>query len=205
MRKIFYLLFILLFSLSLSAFAEEKKPSKNMESPQPIAIISVDEMEQRLKNADLGEDLLYIKIKEEQVEVYSELANNRSLRKQLILKLPNTEMLRLYTTNKATYEQMSRMLLDYEADNYNFNGYKIITDVDQPRKLENNVKIYTFWFMKILREKPSRRGVDFPIGVGIGIGGGHHHHRRPWIGVGWRYYKKAFFLKLGRTPFFMLC
>ena len=90
MRKIFYLLFILLFSLSLSAFAEEKKTSKNMESPQPIAIISVDEMEQRLKNADLGEDLLYIKIKEEQIEVYSELANNRSLRKQLILKLPNT-------------------------------------------------------------------------------------------------------------------
>mgnify|MGYP003517723571 FL=1 len=185
MRKIFYLLFILLFSLSLSAFAEEKKPSKNMESPQPIAIISVDEMEQRLKNADLGEDLLYIKIKEEQVEVYSELANNRSLRKQLILKLPNTEMLRLYTNNKATYEQMSRMLLDYEADNYNFNGYKIITDVDQPRKLENNVKIYRFWFMKIQREKPCRRGVDFPIGIGIGIGGGHHHHRRPWIGVGW--------------------
>ena len=33
MRKTFYLLFILLFSLSLSAFAEEKKPSKNMESP----------------------------------------------------------------------------------------------------------------------------------------------------------------------------
>ena len=190
MRKIFYLLFILLFSLSLSAFAEEKKTSKNMESPQPIAIISVDEMEQRLKNADLGEDLLYIKIKEEQVEVYSELANNRSLRKQLILKLPNTEMLRLYTNNKATYEQMSRMLLDYEADNYNFNGYKIITDVDQPRKLENNVKIYRFWFMKIQREKPCRRGVDFPIGIGIGIGGGHHHHRRPWIGVGWCYYSK---------------
>ena len=178
MRKIFYLLFILLFSLSLSAFAEEKKTSKNMESPQPIAIISVDEMEQRLKNADLGEDLLYIKIKEEQVEVYSELANNRSLRKQLILKLPNTEMLRLYTNNKATYEQMSRMLLDYEADNYNFNGYKIITDVDQPRKLENNVKIYRFWFMKILREKPSRRGVDTqrqwqdaPVG--------HPHGHRP--------------------------
>ena len=47
MRKTFYLLFILLFSLSLSAFAEEKKPSKNMESPQPIAIITLDEMEQR--------------------------------------------------------------------------------------------------------------------------------------------------------------
>ena len=37
--------------------------------------------------------------------------------------------------------------------------------------------------MKIAREKASRRGHDFPIGIGIGIGGGHHHG--PWIGVGW--------------------
>ena len=93
-------------------------------------------------------------------------------------------MLRLYTTNKATYEQMSRMLLDYEEDNYNFNGYKIITDVDQPRTLENGTKVYRFWFMKMQREKASRRGGNIPIGIGIGIGGGHHHHG-PWIGIGW--------------------
>ena len=123
-------------------------------------------------------------LKDEQVEVYQDLAKDRSLRKQLIISLPNTEMLRLYTTNKATYQQMSRMLLDYEEDNYNFDGYKIITDVDQPRTLENGTKVYRFWFMKIKREKASRRGVDFPIGIGIGIGGGHHHHG-PWIGVGW--------------------
>ena len=123
-------------------------------------------------------------LKDEQVEVYQDLAKDRSLRKQLIISLPNTEMLRLYTTNKATYQQMSRMLIDYEEDNYNFDGYKIITDVDQPRTLENGTKVYRFWFMKIKREKASRRGVDFPIGIGIGIGGGHHHHG-PWIGVGW--------------------
>ena len=185
MRKILTLVMLILFCLALPAFAKEKTQNKDSEAPKPIAIITVAEMEQQLKTKEISEDLLYIKLKDEQVEVYAGLAKNRSLRKQLIINLPNTEMLRLYTTNKATYEQMSRMLLDYEEDNYNFNGYKIITDVDQPRKLENNVKIYRFWFMKILREKPSRRGVDFPIGIGIGIGGGHHHHRRPWIGVGW--------------------
>lgn len=185
MRKILSLVFILLFCLALPTLAKEKQKSKDEEAPKPIAVISVEEMEQRLQATDISEDLLYVKVKEEQVEVYDGLAKNRSLRKQLIIALPNTEMLRLYTTNKATYQQMSRMLLDYEEDNYNFNGYKIITDVDQPRKLDNGTNVYRFWFMKIQREKASRRGVHFPIGIGIGIGGRHHHHHGPWIGVGW--------------------
>ena len=75
------------------------------------------------------------------------------------------------------------MLLDYENDNTNFNGYKIITDKDLPRKLDNGAQVYRFWFMKIEREKASRRGWNVPIGIGIGIGG--HRHHGPWIGVGW--------------------
>ena len=184
MRKILTLVMLILFCLALPAFAKEKAQNKDIEAPKPIAIITVAEMEQQLKTKEISEDLLYIKLKDEQVEVYEGLAKNRSLRKQLIINLPNTEMLRLYTTNKATYEQMSRMLLDYEEDNYNFNGYKIITDVDQPRTLENGTKVYRFWFMKMQREKASRRGGNIPIGIGIGIGGGHHHHG-PWIGIGW--------------------
>ena len=135
MRKILTLVMLILFCLALPAFAKEKAQNKDIEASKPIAIITVAEMEQQLKTKEISEDLLYIKLKDEQVEVYEGLAKNRSLRKQLIINLPNTEMLRLYTTNKATYEQMSRMLLDYEEDNYNFNGYKIITDVDQPRTL----------------------------------------------------------------------
>ena len=180
MQKILAIL-LLLCCFTVPAIAKQKEEPAALE---PVAIITMEEMEQRCQNTSTSEDLLYVKLKEEQVEVYEGLCKNRSLRKQLIIALPNTEMLRLYTTNKATYEQMSRMLLDSEEDNYNFNGYKIITDVDQPRTLENGTKIYRFWFMKIQREKASRRGASFPIGIGIGIGGGHHHHG-PWIGVGW--------------------
>ena len=180
MQKILAIL-LLLCCFTVPAIAKQKEEPAALE---PVAIITMEEMEQRCQKTSTSEDLLYVKLKEEQVEVYEGLCKNRSLRKQLIIALPNTEMLRLYTTNKATYEQMSRMLLDYEEDNYNFNGYKIITDVDQPRTLENGTKIYRFWFMKIQREKASRRGASFPIGIGIGIGGGHHHHG-PWIGVGW--------------------
>ena len=180
MQKILAIL-LLLCCFTVPAIAKQKEEPAALE---PVAIITMEEMEQRCQNTSTSEDLLYVKLKEEQVEVYEGLCKNRSLRKQLIIALPNTEMLRLYTTNKATYEQMSRMLLDYEEDNYNFNGYKIITDVDQPRTLQNGTKIYRFWFMKIQREKASRRGASFPIGIGIGIGGGHHHHG-PWIGVGW--------------------
>ena len=183
MRKLFYLLLIILCCISIPVLAKEKKTTKETEAPKPAATITAEEMEQQFKSGSTSEDLLYIKLKDEQVEIYQGLAKDRSLRKQLIISLPNTEMLRLYTINKVTYEQMSRMLLDYEESNYNFNGYKIITDVDQPRTLENGTKVYRFWFMKIKREKASRRGIDFPIGIGIGIGGGHHHG--PWIGVGW--------------------
>lgn len=182
MRRLFLLL-LALCCLTLPVMAKEKAQDKAAEAPQAIATISAEEMEEQLKTKPTSDDLLYIKLKDEQVDVYKGLAKNRSFRKQLIIALPNTEMLRLYTTNKATYEQMSRMLLDYEEDNYNFNGYKIITDMDKPKKLENDITVYRFWFMKIKREKASRRGVDFPIGIGIGIGGRHHHG--PWIGVGW--------------------
>ena len=180
MQKILAIL-LLLCCFTVPAIAKQKEEPAALE---PVAIITMEEMEQRCQNTSTSEDLLYVKLKEEQVEVYEGLCKNRSLRKHLIISLPNTEMLRLYTTNKATYEQMSRMLLDYEEDNYNFNGYKVITDVDQPRKLDNGSKIYRFWFMKIQSEKARRRGASFPIGIGIGIGGGHHHHG-PWIGVGW--------------------
>ncbi len=185
MRKIFICIMLLICCFSFSALAKEKKQNETKNILLPSAVITIDEMEQRLSEREASEDLLYVKIKDEEVEVYQDMGKSRSLRKQLILSLPNTEMLRLYTTNKAVYEQMSRMLLDYESDNANFDGYKIITDVDQPRKLENGKQIYRFWFMKIQREKASRRGVHFPIGIGIGIGGGHHHHHGPWIGVGW--------------------
>lgn len=165
--------------LCAAAWAADKKPEA--EGVAPAAVITVEEMEQQLQTAGT-EDVLYVKIND-RVEVYRDLASSRSLRKQLVLALPNTEMLRLYTANKAAYEQMSKMLLDYEKDNANFNGYKIITDKDNPRTLDNGTTVYRFWFMKIEREKASRRG-GFPIGVGIGIGGGRHHHG-PWIGVGW--------------------
>ena len=186
MRKLLLLLTCLLMCCcsALALAADKTKATDDPDAIKPIAIISAAEMNERLQ-AGNSEDLLYVKIKEDRVEVYQGLAADRSLRKQLILTMPNTEMLRLYTNNKATFAQMNKMLSDYESSNANFNGYKIITDKDTPKKLENGGKIYRLWFMKIEREKQSRRGGwNFPIGIGIGIGGGHHHHG-PWIGVGW--------------------
>ena len=186
MRKLCFLLIcIFLCNLNILTYAAEKNKADDVtEGLAPIETITADEMNSRLK-AGNNDDLLYVKIKDDRVEIYQDMAENRSLRKQLILALPPTEMLRLYTNNKATYEQMNKMLSDYERANTNFNGYKIITDKDNPKKLEDGSKIYRCWFMKIEREKAARRGWNFPIGIGIGIGGGHHHHGGPWVGVGW--------------------
>lgn len=188
MRKLLLLItcFCLCCMSSVTLAADKSKSTNALESLQPSETISVDVMNDRLKDGN-SDDLLYVKIKDDQVEVYKGMATDRSLRKQLVLTTPNTEMLRLYTNNKATFEQMNKMLSDYERSNANFNGYKIITDKDNPKKLDNGGKIYRLWFMKIEREKQSRRGGwGFPIGIGIGIGGGHHHHHHgPWVGVGW--------------------
>jgi len=181
MRKILFFLVLILLGLVSSISLAKEKIAEDDFAPQ--AIITIAEMDTALAEdtANGSPDKLYVKIGEDRVEVYQGLATNRSLRKQLILKMPNTEMLRLYTANKSVEAQMSKMLLDYENDNTNFNGYKIITDKDLPKKLANGQKIYRFWFMKIAREKASRSHNSFPIGIGIGIGGGHHG---PWIGIG---------------------
>lgn len=187
MRKLVLILTCLaLCCLSVISFAADKQKTDVTDDELKVAeTITVDEMNSRLQQ-NSNDDLLYVKVKEDKVDVYAGLASNRSLRKQLVLTLPNTEMLRLYTTNKATFDQMYKMLSDYERNNTNFNGYKVITDKDNPKKLENGGKVYRCWFMKIEREKASRRGGwNFPIGIGVGIGGGHHHHGGPWIGVGW--------------------
>lgn len=186
MRKLLLLItcFYLCCISSITLAADKTNSTAALEGLQPIETITVAAMNDRLKDGR-SDDLLYVKIKDNRVEVYQGLATDRSLRKQLVLTAPNTEMLRLYTNNKATFEQMNKMLSDYERSNTNFNGYKIITDKDSPKKLDNGSKIYRLWFMKIEREKQSRRGWGFPIGIGIGIGGHHHHHGGPWVGVGW--------------------
>lgn len=188
MRKfILFLACVCLCCMSIAAFAANKSQADVTDDElKAIETIDAATMNERLQTGSDSDDLLYIKAKDDRVEVYEGLAESRSLRKQLILTLPNAEMLRLYTKNKATFEQMNKMLSDYERDNTNFNGYKIITDKDNPKKLEDGSKIYRCWFMKIAREKAARRGGwSFPIGIGIGIGGHHHHHGGPWVGVGW--------------------
>lgn len=184
MRKIFLALFTctLCLFLAVTAFAAEHKNSdkNNLELEQPVETISFAEMERRLFNSS-DEDILYIKINDDRVEVYTDISSDRSLRKQIILNTPNEEMLRLYSSNKETALQMSKMLTDYEADNKNINGYRIITDMDKPKKLENGQKIYRLWFMKIKYEKESRRSFPINIGIGIGIGG---NDDGPYIGIG---------------------
>lgn len=177
MKKILLFITLLLLTFTQTIFAAESN-KENDEDKLQTEKITLTEMNQRLQN--IQGDILYLKTGEDEVLVYQDTSNNRSLRKQIILAAPENEMLRFYTNNKKTFEQMSKMLRDYETNNTSFDGYKIITDTDLPQKLEQEVQVYRFWFMKLSQEKHETR---FPIGIGIGIGGGHHHG--PWIGIGW--------------------
>ncbi len=177
MKKIILFITLMLLTFTQTIFAAESN-KENDEDTLQTEKITLTEMNKRLQN--IQGDILYLKTDEDEVLVYKDTANNRSLRKQIILAAPESEMLRLYTNNKKTFEQMSKMLRDYENSNTSFGGYKIITDTDLPQNLEQDVQVYRFWFMKLAQEKHETR---FPIGIGIGIGGGHHHG--PWIGIGW--------------------
>lgn len=175
MRRIL-LLTMLLCSLAFTAFAE-KNDAQDLTLVTPTETISLAEMNQRLNRGE-GTDL-YLKLADDQVAVYQNAGKDRSLRKKIVLTAPNSDMLKLYTNDKNTFKQMSKMLRDYEDGNKNFNGYYVITDVDTEKEISDSITIYRFWFMKLEKEKHSRRT---PIGIGIGIGGGHHHG--PWIGIG---------------------
>lgn len=180
------ILFTLLCMLSLTALAAdtEKNTKEKLNLEQPIEIITVEEMESRLQDGN-KEDILYVKVDKEQVEVYHNTTKDRGLRRQIAITAPEDEMLRLYTNNRETYRQMSKLLYDYEDSRKSFNGYRIIADVETPKKLKNGEKIYRFWFMKVEKSAAGRDNSRMPIdiGIGIGIGGGHHHG--PWIGIGW--------------------
>lgn len=175
MRKIF-LLTMLLCSLVFTAYAD-KKDNQNVTLIAPAETITLDEMNTRL-NEGKGTDL-YLKLADDKVAVYQNAGKDRSLRKQIVATAPNSDMLKLYTNDKNTFKQMSKMLRDYEDGNKNFNGYYVITDVDLEKTVSDTITIYRFWFMKLEKEKHDR---NIPIGIGIGIGGGHHHG--PWIGIG---------------------
>lgn len=175
MRKIF-LLIIMMCNFCFTAFAADEK-EQNLNLITPAETITLAEMNNRLNRGE-GTDL-YLKLADDEVAVYKNAGKDRLLRRQIVLTAPNSDMLRLYTNDKNTFRQMSKLLRDYEEGSKNFNGYYVITDVDPEKEVSDKITIYRFWFMKLEKEKHSRR---VPIGIGIGIGGGHH--RGPWIGIG---------------------
>ena len=85
MRKLLLLLTCLLMCCysALALATDKTKAADAPDTIKPMETISATEMNERLQVGN-SEDLLYVKIKEDRVEVYQGLAADRSLRKQLI-------------------------------------------------------------------------------------------------------------------------
>ncbi len=182
MRKLFLLLTLCLCTLTCVSFAKEQKTKTVVDITETI---TVAEMDARLANTPA--DALYMKIGDDEVFVYNGIAKSRSLRKQIILTAPNSNMLKLYTNDKETFRQMSKMLQNYEEDGKSFDGYRVITDVDNEKVLSDKITVYRFWFMKV--EKGKNSGGRYPIGIGRGIGGGLLHGPWFWVGLSKSYIK----------------
>lgn len=170
LRKILLVFLLFLSIIFLAQPLEAKAAGVKAET------ITVDEMYNRLKATDKNklEDLLYIKF-EDEVYVFQDLfQQSKRKRKKLIAAFPHSEALRVYTSSKASFAQFRRMLLDYEERNINFDGYSVITEDNDPEKLEGDITVYRLWFMKIDRYRMRLRGA--PVGIAFGWG---------WWGPGW--------------------
>lgn len=140
-------------------------------------IIDAATMEQRLATEE--GDILYIDA-DGQITVYYDVASDKGLRARIAASAPLGATLRLYTNNKATFQQMYKRLQDYQQGSRDLGAYRILTDKELNKVLPNGVIVYRCWFMRVPKEKSSSSG----IGIGIGIGIGGHHHDGPYIGIG---------------------
>lgn len=191
MRKLMaVILAALLCGLSLSAWAAEEAAATAPAAAQteaadsakniltdPIEKITVEEMQRRL--ASEQGDILYLN-SDEEVFVYCGITKDKGLRKRIAAAAPNGTLLRLYTNNKDTFRQMYKRLQSYQGGSSVLGKYKVITDRELDKTLENGVTVYRFWFMKVQKEQT--RTIGIPIGIGIGWGG--HYHHGPWFGLG---------------------
>ncbi len=156
----------------------EQLPKENY-----LETISYADMQACLQKG-IPENKLYLKVGEEIVLVYQNLAKDRAACAQIVCGTPKDYIINCYTNNKDVSSTMYKALKD-RNNGLLSGGYRIVGAKSPTTQVENKGKIYKFWYEKLKYNgyKVRSRGFSLPIGIGIGIpvGGGHH---RPHIGIG---------------------
>lgn len=141
------------------------------------AQITVGEMKKELKTLN---KMVYVREAEsEDVMAYVDTTKIPALAKMIALNLSPDQMTYVYTNNKKIYKDLASRLSYYAGRNYDFNGYRIISE-KEGGKVVDGVEIYRLWVIKA--ERPKEVIVETPAyyyrrpSVVIDVWPWHHHH-----------------------------
>ena len=207
MRKVFLaLISLLLLSFTTVSWAEEKpagveaQPAVETQEQQEtkavneypqenyVEEISYQTMEDRLNRGECR-DCVYLKQSEDSVLVFSNVAEDLSICKQIILAAPEEQMLQVYSNDKKALKKMYSASKSISREMKSSGSYNLVADKGDAVKVTKEIAIYKCWFKKFKVQggtqtvKIQRRGLNLPIPIGIGIGLGHHHHGHINIGL----------------------
>lgn len=145
---------------------------------EPNAKITAVEMKQQLREAQTK--TVYVREAEsEDVTAYVDTAKIPALAKMIALNLDPDQMTYVYTNDKKVYKDLASRLRYYSGRNYNFNGYRIITEKEGGKTIDGR-EVYRLWVMKV--DRPQEVVIYDPTPpVVVDVWGwpwhyGHHHH-----------------------------
>lgn len=170
MKKILMLVFSLII-LTVPCFAEWSDTELDAN-----AQITAVEMKKELKT--LNKTVYVREAESEDVSAYVDTTKIPALAKMIALNISPDQMTYIYTNNKKIYKDLASRLSYYAGRNYNFNGYRIISE-KEGGKIVDGVEIYRLWVMKV--ECPKEVIIETPHyyrypSVVVDVWPWHHHH-----------------------------
>ncbi len=183
-RILSVLCLFLLVALSCSAQLQDKELETSV-------TISVEQMKKEL--AEGWGNKIYVREKEDKdVAVYSGMQKPESTGKLIVLNMTPDEVTYIYTNDKKVYKKLYSRLRYYAGRNYDFNGYRLITEKEGVREIAG-ADVYCIWAMKVLRPWETVVHHDVCCSGSWGrfpviVMGGHwpHHHCHPRLPRGGR-------------------
>lgn len=143
--------------------------------------ITVTEMKNQLTEA--ATKIVYVREAEaEEVMAYVDTTKIPALAKMIALNLNADQMTYVYTNDKKTYKDLASRLNYYAGRNYNFNGYRIITEKEGSKNIDG-WDVYRLWVMKVAMPQEIYVGQPYVVNpfpsVIVDVWGHHHHHPGP--------------------------
>ena len=141
---------------------------------EECAVITADEMKDRLTK-NLSKIVYVREAEDDEVMVYVDTTKIPALAKKIAFALDADKMTYVYCNDKSTYKDLASRLRYYAGREYNFNGYRLVTE-KEGEKVVDGTKVYRLWVMKVARPQEVVVYNPYPPVVVDVFGWPWHHH-----------------------------